>query len=100
MIVVHVEASIQAAKRQEFVAQIEKDIQLSGAFAGCVEFEWSEDVTHPNTFTLYEEWETQEAFEAYQKSDHFKQLGGILFPMMADKPKSVYYTAAKIQQEV
>ncbi len=98
MIVVHVETQIQPDKRQEFVTHIQKDIQLSSAFAGCVEFGWSEDVTRPNNFTLYEEWETQADFSAYQNSEHFKQLGGFLFPMMADKPKVVYYTASKLPE--
>ena len=93
MIVIHVQTKVKADKRQEFLAEVKKDLETSRAFKGCVQFGWGEDVTQPNTFTLYEEWESAEAFNAYKDSDYFKQVGNVVMPLFAEEPQSAYYTA-------
>jgi quinol monooxygenase YgiN len=93
MIVIHVQAKVKADKRQEFLNEVHKDLETSRAFAGCVQFGWAEDVARPNAFTLYEEWDSAEAFKTYRESDHFKQVGSIILPMFAEEPASTYYTA-------
>ncbi len=96
MIVIHVQTKVKADKRTEFIQQIQHDTEVSRKFAGCVQWGWSEDVSQKNTFALYEEWDTAEAFDAYKQSDHFKQINGALMPLLAEEPQSAYYTANKL----
>lgn len=96
MIVIYVQAKVKSDKRNEFLTNVEKDLTTSRAFPGCLQFGWNEEVTQPNTFLLYEEWDSLEAFNAYKDSDHFRQVGSALMPLLAEPPKSAYYTAAPL----
>lgn len=96
MIVIHVQANVNADRRADFIVQANKDAQVSRGFPGCVKFNWSEDIEQPNTFQLYEEWESQPAFEAYRTSEDFKRVGERLFPMIVGEPKTAYYNASAL----
>ena len=94
MMVIHVETNVAADQRQAFLAAIESDIPVSRTFAGCLRYVWSENALEPNQFSLYEEWETQAALEAYKNSEHFQRMGKALFPLFVGHPASRYYEAA------
>lgn len=99
MMVIHVRCKVQPEKRDEFVKQAIG--QLSDASVpGCIRYSWTEALNEPNTFTLYEEWTTPEAFEAYTSSDGFKEMAGKMFPLMAEPPISNYYTASAYSSPV
>jgi len=93
MIVIHVQAKVNPEKRDQFLEQAQRDVQLSRQFQGCVRFNWSEDLMERNTFALYEEWESPEAFTNFKNSEHFKQSGGALMPLLTEKPQGGYYQA-------
>jgi len=93
MIVIHVQTRVKADNREEFIKHIQHDTEISRGFAGCIQWGWSEEIGRANTFTLYEEWDTAEAFDAYKKSDHFKSIGNAIMALLAEEPKSAYYSA-------
>ncbi|MBC7809909.1 MAG: antibiotic biosynthesis monooxygenase [Burkholderiales bacterium] len=92
MMVIYVQCKVLAEKREEFMEQALS--QLNDASApGCIRYSWMETLNERNTFTLYEEWSSLEAFNAYTSSERFKQMSGHMFPLMAEPPVSNYYTA-------
>ncbi len=94
MIVIRVNTNVKPEKRSEFVAAVQQETAPSKEFVGCVSYVWSENVLKPNQFSLYEEWETQDAFHAYKNSEHFQQIGKAVFPLLVEHPESSYYEAA------
>lgn len=93
MIVIHVQAKINPENRATFLDQIRHDSLVSRQFAGCARWSWAEDVSEANRFVLYEEWESSEAFSAYRDSEHFKQTGAAMFPLIDGQPITAYYQA-------
>jgi (4S)-4-hydroxy-5-phosphonooxypentane-2,3-dione isomerase len=93
MIVIHVQCKVQPEKRAEFVEQAVAQLNDTSV-PGCIRYSWTEALNEPNTFTLYEEWTSPEAFDAYTSSDGFKEAADKMFPLMAEPPISSYYTAS------
>lgn len=98
MIVIRVAIHFNPAERKQMLDYMQKHIEASRSRLGCLNFGLYEDALHENNFLLYEEWETQAAFDAYKESEEFKQSGEVLFPLMIGTPDSAYYTANVLQQ--
>lgn len=94
MIVIRVQTRVKPEMRSEFLQQAQKDVAQSREFEGCVQIHWSENIEDPNVFTLYEEWETPAAFDAFKSSEAFKRNGEVMFPMFAEAPNLAYYNAS------
>lgn len=93
MIVIHVQVKIEAEKQSDFLELIHQDMEAAQGNPGCATYQW---LAHPNDdliFTLYEEWATQANFDQFRTSEYFKQLNGQFAPLLAEAPKSHYYTA-------
>lgn len=42
----------------------------SKAEPGCVQFDWGESTTEPNTFYMHEEYKNRDAYNAHEKTPH------------------------------
>ena len=98
MITIRVIFKIKGDHRNNFLNHIRQEVQDTQSWKGCHRFGVFEDVTKPDTFILYEEWNTLEDFEAYKKSDFFKVSGDKVFPMMEGSHDTAYYTANELSQ--
>ena len=97
MIIIRVNAQIKPEERENFVAYLQQEkVDVFKKFAGCERFDLYKDLTDPNAFLLYEEWQTLDHFDAYRHSDFFKKNGEKLFPMMAGTPDSSYYQGTAV----
>ncbi len=73
MILITGKFGIIADKRSEFIAFAAALVPHERLQAGCLNFDIFEDVTTPNRFLMLEEWESQEALDAYNDSDEFER---------------------------
>ncbi len=96
MIVIRVLLEVQPEKQQDLVQFMHNSVTVSNRFEGCAKYNLYQDIGAENTFLLYEEWETQEQFDAYKASDHFKESGRVLFPLLVGTPDSLYFDAQVI----
>jgi quinol monooxygenase YgiN len=97
MIVIYVQVQVKADHAPDFAAAAKQDVAGGQQFAGCRAYHWSEHLTSPYSYILYEEWETREAFDAFRTSEYFKNTGTVLMPMLDGAPSSAYYTAALME---
>ncbi len=93
MIVIRVLLQIKADVTENFVHHMKQETKEMQSFEGCERFALYSDVSDENTFLLYEEWQTQHHFDAYKNSETFKKNGEKVFPMIAGKPDSAYFSA-------
>lgn len=96
MLVIRVLLNVQPENQSRFIELIKEDRAASQQFEGCNHWEVYSDTTDPNNYLIYEEWETQAQFDAYKASDHFKQIGPKIFPLIAGDPNSAYYAASAL----
>ena len=97
MIVIRVKLHVKPEEKARFLDFLPEDIKATRAMPGNQRFEVYKSVDEEDTFLLYEEWDTLENFHAYKASDHFKQAGGVLFPMMVGEPDSAYFQAETVE---
>jgi quinol monooxygenase YgiN len=93
MIVIRVLLNIKPEEKPEFLSHVQESIAISRQFEGCSAFSVYEDIQQENAFLLYEEWDSQQNFDAYKASEHFQETGRVLFPMMSGDPSSAYFNA-------
>ncbi|MFK7802042.1 MAG: putative quinol monooxygenase [Anaerolineae bacterium] len=94
MHIIRVLLTVKPEEKEAFITHLNQEAAaVKQNFSGCEKFGLFIDATDENGFLLYEEWESQQHFNAYRESDLFKQNGAKLFPMMAGKPDSAYFSA-------
>jgi quinol monooxygenase YgiN len=57
-------------------------------FEGCVSLELLQDVSHPNIFFTYSQWEREDHLSAYRNSELFKEVWGSTKKLFKDKPEA------------
>lgn len=99
MIVIRVLVNVKPEASAAFVDLAKQEmVEVKQKFVGCERFALYSDVVQKDTFLLYEEWQTQENFDAYANSDYFKKNSEKLFAMMAGEPDTAYFRAEALQQ--
>ncbi|MCB8942211.1 MAG: antibiotic biosynthesis monooxygenase [Ardenticatenaceae bacterium] len=83
MIVVVGKAQVKPEAREAAVAACVAMSKLSEAEAGCISYQFYESLAEPNTFFLFEEWETADALQAHLQQPHTTEFGGQLAGVLA-----------------
>jgi len=65
MIIVGGEFTVEADKREDFLAGRHEGMRTSRAEEGCLEYTFSADPLDPTRVLLFERWENQEALDAH-----------------------------------
>jgi len=58
------------------------------AFDGCTFLELYRDKKDPSIFFTYSHWESEDALEAYRKSELFKRVWGKIKPLFSIRPEA------------
>lgn len=97
MKVVRVGIEIKPERVDEFRAYMSSESESVREFSGCERYELFSATDKPNTFLLYQEWKSADAFKAFQASPQLKQSFAVLGPMMAGPPDSAYFDAVRVE---
>jgi quinol monooxygenase YgiN len=76
-------------KRQELIQTLEAIMQKTSIMKDCVSCDLQQDPENLDAITLLTEWGSQEAFQDYQKSEHFGVLTGA-FNLLCSSKKMQY----------
>ena len=68
---------------RELVAETRKE-------EGCISYELFEELDHPHSLTLIEEWETLEDLHLHTQTPHFTHLVGKLSKIETELPVLIY----------
>jgi len=80
MLTVMIHAKIRKALLNEYLDMI-KLLTETTTKQGCLAYSFNQSVEEPTEFVIYEQWESQEAFE-----NHIKELFDILGPAKDGEP--------------
>ena len=95
MIVIRVVLKVKPEHLQDFRKLAAVEGAAGRVREGCAEYAFFEDVGDSGRVLLYEEWESDAAFDAYKASPEFADNGKRIFPLLEGKPSSAYYRADK-----
>ncbi len=88
MLVRIVKLTFKTAHIAAFEQIFDSSYPLITDFEGCVSLELLQDVTHPNIFFTYSQWESEAHLNAYRNSDLFKRVWGNTKKLFKDKPEA------------
>ena len=61
---------------------------------GCVAYRFSADLADPNTFLVFEEWESEDALARHFQSEHMRVFRERIPALVAGPPRIQRYTVA------
>lgn len=97
MLVIRVQIKVAPENRQALITAMKEDLNTSREFEGCIQYNVYQDLTDDNAILLYEEWESQNEFDSFRASQHFKDSGTKLFPLIDESPDTAYFSVQSIQ---
>lgn len=93
MIIISGVVQIKPEMRETAVSTALTVSDASEAEAGCITYRFYSDLRDPNTFFLYEEWESEEALAAHFTMPHMATFQAQLPSLLAGEPAIKRYTA-------
>ncbi|WP_057913578.1 putative quinol monooxygenase [Peribacillus muralis] len=76
MIIIHAGFTINPAKQDAFLAEIQPLIEASRAENGNVSYNLHKDTEKDNQFTMVEIWKDKQAVASHNSSEHFTSFVG------------------------
>jgi len=83
-----VKLTFQESKVDNFIALFEERKSQIASFPGCRYLELWREKSDGNVFFTYSHWETNDALEAYRKSELFADTWSKTKVLFADKPQA------------
>ena len=74
MIRINVEITVSQPKRAAVLDNILRLAEKSRQENGCIGYEIYENSTKPQSLLILETWESREALDAHEKTEHFRTL--------------------------
>lgn len=69
---------IQEGKLEEILGLYKELVEKTVVEPGCIRYELFQDIGNPGILTMIEEWESIEALDAHEKTEHFTRI----FPLL------------------
>ncbi|MCJ8164683.1 antibiotic biosynthesis monooxygenase [Pontibacter sp. E15-1] len=88
MIVRIVRMTFREDKTGEFLKIFRNSKEKIGAFEGCNHVELLQDINHPNVYSTYSLWDSEEHLNNYRDSELFGQVWKATKALFADKPQA------------
>jgi quinol monooxygenase YgiN len=88
MIKVVAKGFAQEDKVNEVIEMCKELVELTRKEEGCISYELYQDINDSTILTFIEEWESQEALDKHNKSEHFTRIVPMKGKLMA-KPTEV-----------
>lgn len=86
--------------KEEFVDQFlsvaNNALDLMDSLEGHIATHLYSNVNKPNSFLIYSEWETDDHFSAFMRSEAFKNVQNMSRDMLEDRPKHKIYETKKM----
>lgn len=71
---------IQEGKFDQILELYKELVEKTVLEPGCIKYELYQDINDPGVLTMIEEWESIEALDAHEKTEHFIRI----FPKLKD----------------
>jgi quinol monooxygenase YgiN len=93
----NVESFLKPEFREEFLQLMKTHQASSFAELGCVQFDWGESMTEPNTFYMHEQYKTKVDYDFHETTPHFAKFGMFNAKDPYTKPQVVDYFVVPVQ---
>lgn len=74
MIIVHGKFPVKSEMRSTAIEMMERMSDASKAEDGCISYEFYVGLSDPDTFLLFQEWDSMEALQSHFETDHMEEF--------------------------
>lgn len=86
MIIITAKCILKDNKKEEFIKVAQEMIEETNKEVGCISYDLYEDINDENIVTFIEEWESREAIERHNNSEHVKRIVPVFNELRVEKP--------------
>lgn len=86
MIIITAKCILKENKKEEFIRVAQEMIEETNKEDGCISYNLYEDINDENIVTFIEEWESREAIEGHNNSEHVKRIVPKFNELRVDRP--------------
>lgn len=83
MIIINAKFQVQAQSVEQYESLVKDLVEASRNEAGNIGYEHFKATENENTYLMYEIWESQEAIESHNNSEHFQTFFSSVKPLLA-----------------
>lgn len=98
MIILYVSVNTTNENRNLFEERLRSIVLLAKNVSGCLKYEWFQDHADNNHFVIYGEFDTEENFSLYRKSEVVRMIGEELLPLLKSKPNFKHIRAEVFEE--
>ena len=93
MIKVTARQTVKEGKLEEYLSMARKLVEETNKNdAGCIRYELFQDMSDPQTVTMFEEWEDQASIDKHMSAPHFQEIAPKLDEMCSKLVQINIYT--------
>ena len=98
MVIVHVSVATSSENLALFKERLQNVVAAACQQKGCVRYEWYQDTVSDHQFTVYGEFESEESFAFYKKSEVVGMIRKEVLPLTVSKPSYKHFRGEVFEQ--
>lgn len=97
-IVIYVSATVLPENKEIFETTLTDIVSNARQVIGCLKYQWFVNPDDNNNYIIYGEFDSQENFALYRKSEVVSMIGKHLLPLLKDKPSFKHFRTETFEQ--
>jgi len=97
-IVIYVSVIVSSETKEKFTTNLMDIVSGARQIKGCLKYQWFINPDDNNNYIIYGEFDTEENFSRYKKSDVVSNIGKLLLPLLKEKPNFKHFRTRLFEQ--
>jgi quinol monooxygenase YgiN len=97
-IVIYVSALVRPEHKEKFENTLRDIVVRARQVNGCLKYQWLINPDDDGNYMIYGEFDTEESFLMYKKSDVVLNIGKHLLPLIKEKPTFKHFKTQLFEQ--
>lgn len=90
-VIIYVSVEIQSENRGAFEVNLNQVMNSARQHRGCLKYQWFINPDNNCNYVIYGEFDTNDSFVLYRKSDIIPMIGKQLLPLIKGKPSFKHF---------
>lgn len=95
--IIYASLTVQPENADRFKEILWRISDEAGKLPGCLKYDWFNRSDDENIFVIYAEFDTENRYLFYKKSNVLKLINGDLFPLLYGEPVFKHFRACMIE---
>jgi quinol monooxygenase YgiN len=88
---IYVSVTVLSETKEKFMTNLVDIVYMARRIKGCLRYQWFINPDDSNNYIIFGEFDTEENFSLYRKSDVVQNIGKVLLPLLKEKPNFKHF---------